>query len=131
MTSRDVYSTVKATLDYGAPMVWTPPFGRGLRWAVRCIEGEQSWSSLVLVWIWPGDGDSARSGGRRQKLLQEGASVSRRGSVLCPNSDRAAAAPDYPASANLEIVICAPCWSMALERRSDGFEKSRIREACG
>ena len=33
----------------------------------------------------------------------------RPGLALFPNSDRAAAAPDYSVSANVETAICAPC----------------------
>ena len=33
----------------------------------------------------------------------------RRGLALFLNSDRAAAAPDYSVSANVETAICAPC----------------------
>jgi transposase len=32
---------------------------------------------------------------------------------------------------SVEIVICVPCSSTALARRSDEFEKSRIQGACG
>ena len=57
----------------------------------------------------PGNGDSAGRCGRRQKLVQEWASVC---GVAWPCSQTAikvAAAPDYSVSANVEIAICARC----------------------